>query len=1300
MVTKSKFLLQKILLLFFLVSFCEANAQISYYLIGDISGNIEPTVENAEALKDYILPIGECKIFNIPAGKFDFYLCSDLSNPSNSSIGAIDGLDELFINGYGEIYADVEPGSTIHWTIKDWEGGNVIMYYDESNIFKMRSLPHSGVLNIFGSLNNWTIDSPSSYILTETSPGSLIYTGKYKLSGTTSFGFCFLSSEGWMSNISRMAFDNSSLPLSFNREGVASGAIKFANDTNWGQILGLDSEVEFVVDLNNMTANLIGGNDYARRSLYLAGVCDQAPIAENAHIYEAWSLYETSSGSNEYKGTFNIPAGKFDLCLFPELTSEGWNSQALCAGKNDVNIAVNEYGVSLCDTKLMTGNNGHWILPEWAGGDVSITVNLNDSTICFDIPSLMGDMFFLVGNMTNWLSPTLNNVDFYKNWTLSETQKGNKIYENVFEMPSGSLTFRFYKELTGWDEGASYGSQSTDSPIAISLTNDTYSGQIMKGKGSWNISDFPGGKMRITINLNNSTISFNTADLLPNVIEVDGIIYSKKSTSEVSVSSKGGGYAGNIVIPDTIEYQDMKLAVTSIDNNAFNDCDELYSVSISATITGNFFSKFATCDNLEAINVNENHETYCSIDGVIFNKDLSAIIYCPKGKTGDYVIPEGVMTIGNKYDGGIFGIQYEVAFENCKKLTSITIPNSVANISPDKEFRDCSQLLEFNVSNNNNTFASIDGVLTTKDNTTIIYYPAGKPGSYIIPNVVTTINSMAFYGSAITSITIHKNVSAIGSLAFYNCPNLETINFDAKDCHINAYGVGWDVYFNCPIIKHINIGENVERLRHGIFSNCGDVRTIEIPNNVISLDGGTIIGSNIETIKIGSGVTGRICGAFDCPQLNSIEVSPNNPAYTSIDGILFTKDMTTLVQYPAAKEGSIYQIPESVTTLEGYAFYYCSKLESIGISALVSTIPDRAFYSCSSLKNIAIPNSVSLIGMESFAYCQELKSIVIPESVDSIARGAFVECINLTEIVSLNKTAPICGSTDVFGYGYYPAFSDINVYVPAGAAEAYKNATTWNNLSIIENATATLNVTKNIAKAGELSVPSVIIVGECITIEATPTQGYKFNVWSQNGLTLCKEPSFSFIAPLSCNIVAEFIPITNDNNVEVSTSQPNEATLNFASESGATGYIVNLYSDAEMTQLVATQEYDNNGNIVPMSNNISISFSDLDGGTYFYELIVKSQVDADNCELLSKYIGSFNVEAASVNNIKYSEIRCNLNSLGIEIANATGLEILVCDIFGRILSHEVVSADLVNIPLNKGIYVVKIGEYTYKVILH
>lgn len=909
--------------------------------------------------------------------------------------------------------------------------------------------------------------------------------------------------------------------------------------------------------------------------------------------------------------------------------------------------------------------------------------------------------FYLIGNVNNWPSPTTENAPLLEDWTLFETTSGSNIYENVFEMPSGTLFFRFYKELTGWDGGASYGSQSEDSPITVSLTNDIYSGAIMKGKGSWSISDFPGGKMRITINLNNSTISINTADLLPSMMEVDGIVYFKKSTSEVAVTKNDGGYAGDIVIPDAIEYEDMRLAVTSIDDNAFNDCDELYSVSIPASITSKFFSKFATCENLEAINVNENHETYCSVEGVVFNKDLTAVMYCPKGKKGVYTIPDGVATIGNKYDGGMFGIQYETAFENCKKLTSITIPNSVTDISLYNEFRGCTQLTKLNVSNSNSTFASIDGVLTTKDNTIIICYPAGKPGNYIIPNAVTAINSMAFYGSILTSITIHKNVMTIGSLAFSNCPNLETINYDATDCHVNAYGTGGSVvYLDCPTIKYINIGENVERLRHGIFSNCGVVTSIEIPDNVISLDGGVIFGSNIETIKIGSGVTGRICGAFDCPQLNSIEVSPENPAYTSLDGILYTKDLTTLVQYPAAKEGRVYQIPESVATLENQAFYYCSKLESIGISALVSTIPYKAFSNCSSLKNIMIPNSVSLIDMEAFESCLALKSIVIPESIDSISGGAFRECQNLTEIVSLNKTAPICGSWDVFGYGYTPAFSDIKVYVPSGAAEAYKNATSWNNLSIIENATALLNVTKNISKAGELSVPSIITVGETITLKATPTQGYQFNAWVQNGITLCEEPSFSFIAALSCNIVAEFIPIINENNVEISTSKPSEVTLSFASESEATGYIVNLYSDAEMTQLVATQEYDNNGNIVFMSNNISISFCDLDGGTYFYELIVKSQVDAENSELLSKYTGSFSVEAASVNDIKSSNFGCDLNANGIEITNANGFEILVCDISGRVLLQKTVSTDLENIPLNKGIYVVKIGEYTNKVILH
>ncbi|MBQ7855016.1 MAG: T9SS type A sorting domain-containing protein [Muribaculaceae bacterium] len=523
----SKQLWRGIFLMLSLVSIDVTNAQ-SYYLIGEISDNIEPKVENAEALKDYVLPKGTCKVFNIPAGKFDFYLCSDLSSPSTSSVGAEKAQEEIMFDAYGETNIYVETGSTNHWTIKDWEGGSVIMYYNGSGGLCLRSLSHSKTLNIIGSLNGWDLSS-SDYILTETAPGSLVYSGKYTLSGQPEFRFYFPSSYGWGSEVSFITFDGSTLPLSFNRNGVATGSIAFDKYSGLGaRVLGQGSDVEFVVDLNNMTVKLIGSSDYARRGLYLAGACEQEPIAENAEIYEAWSLYETSSGSNEYKGTFNIPAGKFDLCILPELTSECWNAKAFCPGEEDESIETDSYGNSQGGIKALTGNAGHWILPEWNGGEVTITANLNDSTIIFDIPSLVGDMFFLVGSMTGWYAPVADNIEVYKDWALPEVNNGN-IYENVFEMPSGELTFRFYKELSGWDGGSSYGIQVEDNPISISLYNGVFNGTISKGKGCWNISDFPGGKMRIRIDMNLGNIELNTSD----VNSIDDVILSNISCQSI-----------------------------------------------------------------------------------------------------------------------------------------------------------------------------------------------------------------------------------------------------------------------------------------------------------------------------------------------------------------------------------------------------------------------------------------------------------------------------------------------------------------------------------------------------------------------------------------------------------------------------------------------------------------------------------------------------------------------------------------------------------------------------------------------
>ena len=131
---------------------------------------------------------------------------------------------------------------------------------------------------------------------------------------------------------------------------------------------------------------------------------------------------------------------------------------------------------------------------------------------------------------------------------------------------------------------------------------------------------------------------------------------------------------------------------------------------------------------------------------------------------------------------------------------------------------------------------------------------------------------------------------------------------------------------------------------------------------------------------------------LECSSLSSINVSENNAIYSSIDGVVFSKDKKELIICPAGK-AYWYEIPESVTSIGDYAF----------------------------------------------AGCVSLTSIVIPESVTSIGEGAFDYCISLENIISNNPTPPSC-----FGLSCFSAVdSDIPVYVPAESIDLYRNAEGW-----------------------------------------------------------------------------------------------------------------------------------------------------------------------------------------------------------------------------------------------------------------
>ena len=167
-----------------------------------------------------------------------------------------------------------------------------------------------------------------------------------------------------------------------------------------------------------------------------------------------------------------------------------------------------------------------------------------------------------------------------------------------------------------------------------------------------------------------------------------------------------------------------------------------------------------------------------------------------------------------------------------------------------------------------------------------------------------------------------------------------------------------------------------------------------------------------------------------CPNLSAITVDALNPTYASVDGVLFSKSQTTLVQFPAGKPVTSYTIPESVTSIgddamEGcvgltsitipnsvtgignYAFSACTHLASITIPESVTGIGTNAFYWCSSLNAITIPHSIANIGDNVFSYCFRLASITIPNSVTNIGTQTFQSCSSLTSVTIPGNVACI-----------------------------------------------------------------------------------------------------------------------------------------------------------------------------------------------------------------------------------------------------------------------------------------------------
>lgn len=233
---------------------------------------------------------------------------------------------------------------------------------------------------------------------------------------------------------------------------------------------------------------------------------------------------------------------------------------------------------------------------------------------------------------------------------------------------------------------------------------------------------------------------------------------------------------------------------------------------------------------------------------------------------------------------------------------------------------------------------------------TILIKYTGKSDIVIIPDGITTIGYGAFYeNSYLKKVTISNSVKTIDELAFCDCKNLFEIaisnNMQCTDMRI----IGKGAFDKCGSLKEIIIPNGVEIIEDYAFNECENLQLITIPSSVQSI---------AET-------------AFQrCYSLTEITVTNGNTQYHSENGILFNKDKTEIVCFPARKEEGRYTIPDGVKTVHSKAFCYCENLTEITIPKSVTKIGDRAFVECNNLKKAYVPQHLSSqISFYTFIIC-------------------------------------------------------------------------------------------------------------------------------------------------------------------------------------------------------------------------------------------------------------------------------------------------------------------------------------------
>ena len=503
-------------------------------------------------------------------------------------------------------------------------------------------------------------------------------------------------------------------------------------------------------------------------------------------------------------------------------------------------------------------------------------------------------------------------------------------------------------------------------------------------------------------------------------------------------------YQGDLVIPEKVSYNGEDYTVVSISYGAFANCELLTSIQLPSTVVYIDSYAFMNCKSLSIlnlpkstikvenetfynsyfsqINVDSNNEMYSSIDGVLYDKNITQILSFPAKKTGKYTVPSTISTIKAN------------SFPSDLSLDELVIPSNVTTIESNSFRYNQIKKLTIEDSEEELTIGSGNGNMTgfSDENGT---YRESRPMFQVTESIYwgrslkySSRYSSPMYGS-FSKVTFGKNVTSVPKYTFANCWNVNTVdnkgginqwcNFDFSGLYTSPFS---------STMKGMASGEPVYTVLFDGEELSGDVT---ISNDITKIPAHAFqYGcTKVTALTLPAGITEIEDGAFKgLTSLKTINLTQGDSYYKVIDNVLYNNDITKILCFPQMIEGE-YNMPSTIAEIGDYQFYNCQNLTGVTLSSQLKTINQYAFTNCSKISSITIPASIETIsnnafeacsgltsveyednaiiktiGRSAFANCNKLSSLLIPASVESIGEYAFADCSNINSLTFENNS--------------------------------------------------------------------------------------------------------------------------------------------------------------------------------------------------------------------------------------------------------------------------------------------------------